>query len=148
MRRLYQGDGARKNPHHLGQKETPVHVDGDAGDVARVVRGEKGDDARDVLRRGDAAKGSGGFCFLPLRIAHLLKDALGADDARGDGVHVDVVGAELAGEVARESDDGGLGARIVRPLEHAGRAARDGGEIDDFAALCSCMWGSTAQQAR
>ena len=58
---------------------------------------------------------------------------LGDDGAGEDGVDTDVVRAELMGQSARESDDGGLGGGIewdARGGDHPG----DGTHVDDGAA--------------
>ena len=61
-------------------------------------------------------------------------DGVGGDEAGGEGVDADAVGAEFAGERTRDADDRRFGGNVVG---QAGRSREGdlGGEIDDRAAF-------------
>src|SRR5215470_10291250 len=127
--------GSRAMRPPSGHVEAAVHVERDAVDVGRLVRGEKGDRGGLLLGRRDALDGHevpvGGEPGAPL--LGVLVGASGAqergvDTARTDGVHAHAAWAVVEGEVARESEDTRLAGGVRGPAVGALRASRQRGD--------------------
>ena len=88
-----------------------VDVDGLAGDVGRLVGGEKEHEARHVLGRAQAADGDLLGRALPLRLVPVAHQ-VGHDGVGRHRVAGDAVGAEVAGHRAGERHDGALGRPV------------------------------------
>jgi len=83
-----------------------VHVELDAGAVARQVAGEVQARAGDVVGHAEAAERDRLGDLGPLLVAQLALLDVGLDQPRGDRVDADLVGAELARHRARQAAAG------------------------------------------
>src|SRR4029453_16809088 len=91
---------------------SPVDVQCDAGDIARLLRGEKKHGVRDVLRRAEPPQRYLFEQCSTLRFRQRLRH-IGIDEARRHAVDRDVATADFLRERFRESDERRLGRRVV-----------------------------------
>src|SRR6516164_6334723 len=115
--------------------EAARHADHLARDEARIVAGEKCDDAGNVLGLAQAAEGNGalqrlvnllpGWAFLHEGLQKRRLGWPGADDVDGDALL-----GQLTRERLRKGDDPALAGRIDA-LARRADAARIRGDIDD-----------------
>src|SRR5258706_15830128 len=90
--------------------DAAVDGDGRAGDERRVVAGEEGDQAADLLGLTDATDGVGGAEHAEdLGVAVRRSEDGGVDDAGADRVDADAVAGEVGGGGLHESDHAELG---------------------------------------
>src|SRR5215203_4747325 len=108
----------------LAHHPAAVDADGLARYEGGCVGGEEGDEVPDIFRRAAALDA---LLFKhPAVVAFLIRVDLlrvRGEGAWRYGVHVDVVGTDLAGERAREADDASLRGHIVeqeRPPDEEG----------------------------
>src|SRR5918997_4958941 len=97
------------------------------------IGGEEGDEVADVF--WGAAAFDGLLFEDPAVVAFLVGVYLlgvRGECARGYGVHVDVIGADLAGEGAGEADYAALGGHVVHQ-ERPSYKERDRGDVHDVA---------------
>src|SRR5690348_2293961 len=111
------------------------HLDHCAGDVARLLRAQKGDGVRDVGRLAKTLEDGAGFEPRVHGVGRLGGRAgLGHDDAGRDRVRRDVVAATLERRRLRQPDEPGLRRRVARLSEPAD-GARHRGHEDEAAPL-------------
>src|SRR5262245_38982813 len=84
-------------------QHSAVDVGCDAGAIAREIAGKEEAGAGDVSRPADAAERDVARDLGPALGAQLVLVDVGGDQARGDAVDADVVGAELARHRARQA---------------------------------------------
>src|ERR1700730_4910047 len=104
-----------------------VDEEGGARDVARGVRGKKGDAGRNLARFAPAVEhGVGGERLIDVRPRLQGGDQRRLDDARHDRVHAHAEAADLGGKPAHHLDDAGFGSAVNREPRLKGRSAYRG----------------------
>ena len=117
---------------HAG--EAAVNLDVGAVDIVGRLGGQEHDGAHQVVQVAPAAGGDPARDVVVKRLVGADGDVhLRLDEAGADGIALDVVLAELVGEVPRDADDAVLGRHVGRALP-VGGVGEHGADVDDLAA--------------